>query len=101
MAQITLTPAARALAERVSEGFARQRLMSMPGARLVYVGSGEAHIELTCRRDLKQQHGYLHAGIVTTVSDSACRYEAFTSIPQDVPVVSIEFKIDLLAPAEG
>jgi len=86
---------------RVRESFSRQRIMQTLGARLARVAPGEVDIELPYRADLTQQHGYLHAGIVTTVLDSACGYAAFSLMPADASVLSVEFKTNLLAPAEG
>jgi uncharacterized protein (TIGR00369 family) len=86
---------------RVRESFSRQRIMQTLGARLTRVAPGEVDIELPYRADLTQQHGYLHAGIVTTALDSACGYAAFSLMPADASVLSVEFKTNLLAPAEG
>lgn len=86
---------------RVRASFQRQRVMETLGARLVRVAPGETDIELPFRADLTQQHGFLHAGIVTTVLDSACGYAAFSLMPADAAVLSIEFKTNLLAPARG
>lgn len=86
---------------RVRASFARQRVMDTLGARLVRVAPGEVELELPYREELTQQHGFLHAGIVTTVLDSACGYAAFSLMPADAAVLSIEFKTNLLAPARG
>ena len=86
---------------RVRDSFARQRAMATLGARLARVAPGEVDIELPYRADLTQQHGYLHAGIVATVLDSACGYAAFTLMPATATVLSVEFKTNLLAPAAG
>lgn len=87
--------------ERVRESFARQRAMETLGAVLTRVQPGEVEIEMPFRDDLTQQHGFLHAGVVTTVLDSACGYAAFSLMPADAAVLSVEFKVNLLAPAEG
>lgn len=86
---------------RVRESYAKQTVMATIGARLARVAPGEVDVELPFRADLTQQHGFLHAGIVATVLDSACGYAAFTLMPADAGVLSIEFKVNLLAPAEG
>ena len=86
---------------RVRRSFAKQRVMETIGARLVRVAPGEVDIELPFREDLTQQHGFLHAGIVGTALDSAAGYAAFTLMPADAEVLSIEFKVNLLAPARG
>ncbi len=86
---------------RVRESFARQRAMATFGARLVRVAPGAVEIELPFRDDLTQQHGYLHAGVVTAVVDSACGYAALTLTPPGAEVLSVEFKLNLLSPAAG
>ena len=86
---------------RVRASFARQRVMGTIGARLSRVAPGEVEIELPFREDLTQQHGYLHAGVVAAVVDSACGYAALTLAPAGLEVVSIEFKLNLLSPAVG
>jgi len=98
---VPLTPQDPDFERRVRESFSRQRVMETFGARLVRVAAGEVDIELPFREDLTQQHGFLHAGVVTTVLDSACGYAAFTLMPADAAVLSIEFKTNLLAPAQG
>jgi uncharacterized protein (TIGR00369 family) len=87
--------------ERVRESFARQGLMKTINARLIQVAPGEVSIELPFRDDLTQQHGYLHAGIVTSIADTACGYAALTLMPADADVLSVEYKINLLSPARG
>jgi uncharacterized protein (TIGR00369 family) len=86
---------------RVRASFERQRVMETIGARLRSVSPGEVEIELPFRQDLTQQHGYLHAGVVTTVVDSACGYAAMSLTPPGGEVLSVEFKINLLSPATG
>src|SRR5687768_15464478 len=86
---------------RVRASFERQRVMETIGARLTSVMPGEVEIELPFRHDLTQQHGYLHAGVVTTVVDSACGYAAMSLTPPGGEVLSVEFKINLLSPATG
>lgn len=86
---------------RVRDSFSRQRIMATLGARIARIAVGEVDLELPYRADLTQQHGFLHAGIVTTLLDSACGYAAFSLMPADSSVLSVEFKTNLLAPAEG
>jgi uncharacterized protein (TIGR00369 family) len=71
------------------------------GASLTRVEAGRVEIELPFREDLTQQHGFLHAGIVTAVLDSSCGYAAFSLMPPGAGVLSVEFKMNLLAPARG
>jgi uncharacterized protein (TIGR00369 family) len=86
---------------RVRESFGRQRLMESIGARLRQVAPGEVEIDAPVREHLSQQHGYLHAGVVTALLDSACGYSALTLSPPGTEVLSVEFKVNFLAPASG
>jgi uncharacterized protein (TIGR00369 family) len=86
---------------RVRESFARQQVMHTLGASLTLVKPGVVEIELPYRADLTQQHGFIHAGVVASVLDSACGYAAYSLMPADAAVLSIEFKVNLLAPAKG
>ena len=86
---------------RVRSSFDRQEVNRTIGARLVKVAPGEVHIELPVRHDLTQQHGYIHAGITTTVVDSACGYAALTLMPEPMEVLTIEYKVNFLSPARG
>ena len=86
---------------RVRASFVRQRAMATIGARLVRVEPGEVELELPFREDLTQQHGFLHAGIVTTLVDSACGYAALSVMDKESAVLSVEYKVNLLAPAVG
>ena len=88
-------------AEDVAASFAQQSIMKLIGASLSLVEPGVVEIELPYRKDLTQQNGYLHAGIVTTIADSACGYAAFTLMPAGSGVLSVEFKVNLLRPAKG
>ncbi|HEV8128226.1 MAG TPA: PaaI family thioesterase [Candidatus Eisenbacteria bacterium] len=85
----------------VRESFQKQEVMATLGARLARVAPGEVEIELPYRADLTQQHGFLHAGVVTAVLDSCCGYAAFSLMPPGAGVLSVEFKVNLLAPARG
>ncbi|WP_326539357.1 PaaI family thioesterase [Pseudorhodoferax sp.] len=87
--------------ERVHASFAQQGAMRTIGARLVQVEPGLVGIALDWAEGLAQQHGFLHAGMVATALDSACGYAGFTLMPADAAVLTIEFKINLLAPAKG
>ncbi|MET0622347.1 MAG: PaaI family thioesterase [Pyrinomonadaceae bacterium] len=84
---------------RVRESFARQRAMETLGARLLRVAPGEVEITLPYIEELTQQHGYMHAGVVTAVVDTACGYAALTLMDAGSEVLSVEFKLNLLAPA--
>lgn len=86
---------------RVRESFARQTFMETLGATLVLVAPGEVRIALPFNARLTQQHDFLHAGVVTSVLDSACGYAALTLMEPNAGVMSVEFKVNLLAPAAG
>ncbi len=87
--------------ERVRENFVRQPFMSTLGASLVSVKSGAVEIGVPFRKDLTQQHGFIHAGVITSVLDSACGYAALSVAPEGVDVLSVEFKVNLLTPGVG
>ncbi|MGH9677243.1 MAG: PaaI family thioesterase [Candidatus Acidiferrum sp.] len=95
------TPPDPDFAARVRASFARQRVMETIGAKLTVVDPGRVEIELPYRRDLTQQHDFIHAGIVDTILDSACGYAAFSLMPVGFAVLTVEYKINLLRPAEG
>jgi uncharacterized protein (TIGR00369 family) len=88
-------------AEEIKQSFAKQTIMALIGAELSRVEAGIVEITLPYRPDLAQQHGYLHAGIVTTIADSACGYAAYSLMPPETEVLSVEFKVNLLRPAKG
>jgi uncharacterized protein (TIGR00369 family) len=86
---------------RVRSSFDRQPFMATLGASLARVEAGAVDIRLPMRADLTQQHGFLHASAVAAIADSACGYAAFSLMPPDTGVLSIEYKINLMAPARG
>lgn len=86
---------------RIQTSFERQQVMRLIQARLLKVAPGEAQIEFPYRVELTQQNGYIHAGILSTVMDSACGYAAYTLMPPGSGVLSIEFKVNFLSPATG
>jgi uncharacterized protein (TIGR00369 family) len=86
---------------RVRESFARQAAMRTLGATLAVVKPGQVEITLPWAEPLTQQHGFLHAGMVATALDSSCGYAGFSLMAADAAVLTIEFKINLLAPAQG
>ena len=90
-----------AFAEEIKQSFGKQTIMGLIGAELSRVEPGIIEITLPYRADLAQQHGYLHAGIVTTIADSACGYAAYSLMPLNSEVLSVEFKVNLLRPAKG
>ena len=88
-------------AQRVRQSFERQGAMATIGARLGEITPGRVAIELDWAAGLTQQHGFLHAGMLAAALDSACGYCAFTLMPHEAAVLTIEYKINLLAPAKG
>lgn len=98
---MTQQPRNPSFAEEIKQSFAKQTIMGLIGAELSRVVPGIVEITLPYRADLAQQHGYLHAGIVTTIADSACGYAAYSLMPPDSEVLSVEFKVNLLRPAKG
>jgi len=87
--------------ERVRTSFAKQKAMGTLGAELTHVAPGTIEIEMPFSDALTQQHGFLHAGIISAALDSACGYAAFTLMPPSAGVLTIEFKVNLLAPGKG
>jgi uncharacterized protein (TIGR00369 family) len=88
-------------ADRVRDSFARQGAMHTLGATLVAVAPGSVDIEMAWASGLTQQHGFVHAGMLATALDSACGFAGFSLMPADAAVLTIEFKMNLLAPARG
>ncbi len=97
----TFQPQTADFKERVHSSFSAQQLLVGIGARLVRVEPGEVVIELPFRSDLTQQHGFVHAGIVTAIVDSACGYAALTLMRADAAVLTVEYKVNFIAPAAG
>lgn len=89
------------LQQYIASSFAAQGLMTTLGARLALVAEGEVHIALAFSPALSQQHGYTHAGAITSIVDSACGYAALTRAPPGHDVVTAEFKTNFMRPAVG
>lgn len=87
--------------ERIRSSFDKQKAMQTIGATLGEIAPGEVTIDLPYSDHIVQQDGFLHAGIVTTIADSACGYAAFTLMPLGSRVLSVEFKVNLMSPAVG
>jgi uncharacterized protein (TIGR00369 family) len=87
--------------KRVRDSFARQAAMTLIGATMTRVEPGCCAIELPVRDDLTQQHKFVHGGVVGMIADSAGGYAAFTLMPPDAGVLTVEFKVNMLAPARG
>jgi len=93
-------PADPGFAQRCRESFARQKAMALIGARLTVLEPGYVEIELPFRDDLTQQKGYVHGGILGMIADTACGYSAFSLMPAGCSLVTVEYKINILAPAQ-
>ena len=87
--------------EEIKDSFGKQTIMALIGGELTRVEPGVIEITLPYRADLTQQHGYVHAGIITTIADSACGYAAYTLMPPGSDVLAVEFKVNLIRPAKG
>src|SRR6185295_17836064 len=94
-------PADPHFAARIRESFGRQKAMAFIGASLAVVEPGHVEIALPFRDDLTQQKGYVHGGILGMICDSACGYSAFSLMPADCSLVTVEYKINILNPAIG
>ena len=88
-------------ADRIARSFERQAAMRLIGAELTRVSHGTVEIELPFDEKLTQQHGFLHAGIISAALDSACTYAAYTMVEPDVSILTIEFKVNLMSPGKG
>jgi uncharacterized protein (TIGR00369 family) len=86
---------------RITRSFERQGLMAHLGARLTHIGRGRVHIALPYRAEITQQNGFVHAGATAAIADSAGGYAAFTLFPEDSAVLTVEYKLNLVAPARG
>lgn len=100
-ASLPATPRDPHFAQRVAASFAAQPAMALIGAQLHTVAPGSVVIELPCLPTLTQQHGYIHGGVIGMIADSAAGYAAATLTAADVEVLTVEYKINLLAPATG
>lgn len=90
-----------AYADRVQSSFDRQQIMALLGAKLTRLAPGECEIQLAFKPELTQQHGYFHGGIIGTIADSAGGYAGFTLMPEESSVLTVEYKMNLLAPGDG
>ena len=98
---MTFQPKDPHFAERVRASFARQRVMQTLGVEITRIAAGEIEMAMPYGAAFTQQHGFVHAGIMATVLDSACGYAAFSLMPENSGVLTIEFKVNLLAPGRG
>jgi uncharacterized protein (TIGR00369 family) len=98
---MTFQPKDPNFADRVRASFARQRMMQTLGVEIAQLAPGEIELAMPYGVAFTQQHGFIHAGVMATVLDSACGYAAYSLMPADAAVLTVEFKINLLAPAKG
>ncbi len=87
--------------EKVRDSFSRQGLMQHLGAELTHAGEGNAEIRVKFRPEMSQQHGYFHAGVTGAIADSASGYAAYSLTPPGTNVLTVEYKLNLVAPAHG
>lgn len=90
-----------AVEARIRQSFARQGAMATLGADLSRISPGVVEIELAYDRKLTQQHGFLHAGVISAALDTACSYAAYTVTTPEVSLLTIEFKVNLMSPGRG
>jgi uncharacterized protein (TIGR00369 family) len=88
-------------AGRVRASFGRQPFMVHLGAEIVHLAPGECDIAIAYRRELTQQHGYVHGGALASIADSAAGYAAYTLMPADASILTVEYKLNILRPGEG
>jgi uncharacterized protein (TIGR00369 family) len=101
MKQAMLEPGDPDFAQRVEASFGCQGFMRTIGATIGGILPGRCEVRVPVTPALSQQHGYVHAGVTSAIADTAAGYAAFTLFPADSAVLTVEFKINLLAPAEG
>ena len=94
-------PADPEFASRIRASFGRQKAMALIGASLATIAPGAVEIALPFRDDLTQQKGFVHGGIIGMIADTACGYAAYSLMPADCSLVTVEYKINILAPATG
>lgn len=98
---MTYTPGDKDFAIRVKESFERQKFMELISAKLMKIEPGLCEIQILYDPKLTQQHGFFHAGIVGTLADNAAGYAAFSLMDKDSSVLTVEFKLNLISPADG
>ena len=86
---------------RVHQSFARQQIMHTLGIRMKNISPGQVELHMPHNKNSRQQHGYIHAGVIATALDSACGYAALSLMPAEFEVLTVEFKVNLLRPANG
>jgi uncharacterized protein (TIGR00369 family) len=97
----SFTPQDPAYQQRVRASFARQKFMGLLGAEITALSPGRCEIRLSYRPELGQQHGYFHAGVIGSLADNACGYSAYSLMPADWSILTVEYKLNVLAPGDG
>ena len=87
--------------QKIEDSFNRQGFMKLIGAKLVDVQVGYCEIEVPYRKDLTQQHGFFHAGVISTIADNTAGYAAFSVIEESSSILTVEFKLNLMSPGDG
>jgi uncharacterized protein (TIGR00369 family) len=87
--------------QRCRDSFARQKMMAAIGAEILSVNAGECELVMPFDERFTQQHGFMHAGVITTLADTACGFASLSLMPEDAAVLTTEFKVNLLSPAKG
>jgi len=95
------TPANPDFAARVRDSFGRQPFMDLIGARITGLAPGFCEIAIEYRRELTQQHGFIHGGVLASIADSAAGYAAFSLMPAQASILTVEYKLNLLRPGQG
>jgi uncharacterized protein (TIGR00369 family) len=101
MTAAALKPANPDFEARVRDSFGRQPFMELLGARLAAVAPGFCEITVDCRKALTQQHGFIHGGVLASIADSAAGYAAFSLMPADASILTVEYKLNILRPGQG
>jgi uncharacterized protein (TIGR00369 family) len=97
----TFSPRDPNYAARVRDSFQRQQVMAWIGATLTHLAPGQCEITLPHKPELTQQHGYIHGGIIGTIGDTAGGFAAYTLMPHDASVLTVEYKMNIMAPGDG
>lgn len=95
------TPSDPDFEKKVSDSFSRQAFMGFIGARLVEVRPGYCEMHVGYKRELSQQHGFFHAGVIGTIADNSAGYAAYSLMPADSSILTVEYKLNLVAPGDG
>ena len=86
---------------KIKESFYRQEFMDFIGAEISDMGPGYCEIQVLYKKELSQQHGYFHGGVIGTLADNSGGYAAFTLMPSDASILTVEYKLNLIAPGDG